>query len=149
MKTVIILVLSLISTMALACPDVSGKYFAGCKQVSSCYGPSTVAYGVEIKQNSCTDVSIAYVAWNGNSIFDINYLVDAHTNYVHKSAGKIEAFVTYSSTHLYKIEKIGGLVFSQNYKKINDNGQNKLEVVDTMKTDKCTVVTECTLPEVN
>jgi hypothetical protein len=143
-----ILTVSFISIAAFSCPDVSGKFLGKCDQVSSCYGTSPVVYGVEIKQNSCSDVSIAYVAWNGNSIFDINYLIDAHTNYVHKSAGQINAFVTYSSSHLYKTEKIATSVFNQTYKKIvNADGTVSLEVTDLTATKKCTVKTECTIPE--
>lgn len=143
MRYLVIAASLLVGGEAFACPDVSGEFAGKCEEVSSCYGPRPVFYQTSIKQFGCAEVEMTNV---GGSEQRSLLKIDENNFTVDPIGGRISTFVAYSSTDLFRTEKIGSSVFNEIIRKVNVGGIDHLEIIFTTRTSGCTVKMECKIP---
>jgi hypothetical protein len=143
MKFIVVAAALIVGSETFACPDVSGEFAGKCEEVSSCYGARPVFYKTSIQQFGCAEVEMTNVGGSQRrtllKIDENNFTIDA-------IGGRISTFVTYSSTDLFRTEKIGSSVFNEIIRKVKLGGIDHLDINFTTKTSGCSVKMECKIP---
>jgi len=145
--------LIVLSPPAFACPDVSGKFGAFCKETRTCVGAtpteSASYYGFELKQTACTQIEAAYLFVTGSAIFRKTYDVGVDVYEPGEMGRSITTTFTYTADQLIKQEVYspGTVVNIQKYsKRVDASGAIYLAVEAELTSSKCQTVSYCQLP---